>query len=130
MPQNLKAISLPFRFDASGYPAPAFGDDVLRDMIRTILLTKAGERVMRPTYGSFAHLLLFDNINGLNQAIAARVEFELRRAVREWEPRVSILGVEIALSSDRATVTASVSWRGADNQTRTSTVPLGVNRVY
>ena len=126
MPQNLKAIAVPFRFDETGFPSPAFNEEVLRDMMRTVLLTQAGERVMRPTYGSYTNALLFENMNSLGQALAARVEFEIRRALDEHEPRVEVLGVELAFDSKSGEVTANISWRSASNNVQETTVPLGV----
>ena len=122
MPQNLRATDIPFRFTDAGYPAPALNNRVLFNMIRTILLTRPGERVMRPTYGNNAHLLLFGNID---QAIASRVEFEIKRAIAEWEPRVDVLGVELSLDKSNAKVTAHLSWRGSDDQVQVSSIVLG-----
>jgi phage baseplate assembly protein W len=121
MPQRLKAISVPMRYDSTGFPAPAFNDRVLHDMIRTIILTVPGERVMRPTYGCWAKIFLFDT---LNQAMASRVEFEIRRSIQEWEPRVDVLGVELTLVKSSARVNVHISWRAADDVDRQSTIGI------
>lgn len=111
MATRLKAIASPFRFDSKGFPSPAFEDRVLHDSIRTIILTTPGERVMRPTFGCWARIILFASIN---QATARRAEFEIRRAVEEWEPRVEILGIETLLNRTKRTINFNVSWRASD----------------
>jgi len=120
MPQQLKAIAVPMRFDATGYPAPAFNDDVLRDSIRTIILTVPGERVMRPDFGCAAKIILFDNLNG---ASAARAEFAIRRALEQWEPRIVVVGIELSLVKTQIIV--NISWTASDQTVRRSTLGVG-----
>jgi uncharacterized protein len=118
---RLKAIASPFRFDSLGYPSPAYEDRVLHDSIRTILLTTPGERVMRPTFGCWAKTILFASIN---QATASRAEFEIRRAVDVWEPRVELLGIDLLLDRKSRSITLHISWRASDREQRT-TVSIG-----
>jgi phage baseplate assembly protein W len=120
MPQQLKAIAVPMRFDATGYPAPAFNDTVLFQSIRTILLTVPGERVMRPTFGCWAKLILFDN---LSRASATRAEFEIRRALEQWEPRIEVTGIELSLV--RSQILVNISWAASDQRIKESTVTIG-----
>ena len=90
MAQIIKGIAVPFVFDVTGYPASAEDDRLLHDSIFTILNTTPGERVMRPSFGSWLRRLVFDNLNTLT---AARAEAEVRRALREWEPRITVQNV-------------------------------------
>jgi hypothetical protein len=59
----------------------------VRQAIWIILGTAKGERVMRPDFGCGIHDLVF----AVNSAgTAGRVASEVRRALRQWEPRVDV----------------------------------------
>lgn len=117
MPERLKAVALPFRLDDTGFPAPSFNEKVLLDSIRTILLTKPGERVMRPTFGCYAHRLLFEN---MNDALARRAEFEIRKALKDWEPRIRVTGVQLRIDGQK--IYAELAWVASDNIERETEV--------
>ncbi|OAB60912.1 baseplate protein [Leptolyngbya valderiana BDU 20041] len=62
-------------------------EDSVRQAIWTILGTSKGERVMRPDFGCGIHDLVFaPNSAGT----AGRLASEVRRALRQWEPRIDI----------------------------------------
>jgi len=82
-----KGVGVPFSFTSKGYPEPATGSDLIGDSVFTILSTTVGERVHRPTFGSFLKRLIFEPVNRIT---AFRVEAEIRRALSAWEPRVSV----------------------------------------
>lgn len=103
-----KGLAVPFRFTSSGYPTTSVGEQVLHDSVFTILSTVPGERVMRPTFGSYLKLILFDNIN---RATAFRAKAEVFRALRQWEPRVFVQ--EVLFDIADTTITLHVIWRSA-----------------
>jgi len=105
--RKLVGIDQPMRFDTSGYPAPAVNDNALKACLRNILLTTPGERVMRPYFGSWLRLLTFDNLNTIT---ALRARAEVRRAITEWEPRVTILGVAFEIDQERRSISVVISW--------------------
>ncbi|HEU4583863.1 MAG TPA: GPW/gp25 family protein [Polyangiaceae bacterium] len=80
------------------WPA-ADGERSVRQALWTILLTRPGERVMRPEFGvgleRFVHQ---PNHAGTRQLIASEVE----RAVRRFEPRIELDAVEVVPDALRA----------------------------
>lgn len=73
-------------------------DDSVRQSIRIILETAKGERVMRPDFGCGIHELVF----GVNDAATrGLVEYEVREALRLWEPRAEVLEVEVTAGGTR-----------------------------
>jgi len=104
---QIKGIGVPFRFTILGYPEPEVDEALLTDSIVTILSTIPGERVMRPTFGSWLTHLIFAN---MTQASALRARSEVYRAIREWEPRVTVLGVTFKLDTVRAIIELTVTW--------------------
>lgn len=64
------------------------GDDSIRQAVLLLLMTRRGERVMRPTYGCDLHRLMFAPNNDATANIA---EYYVRTALTQWEPRIDIV---------------------------------------
>ena len=103
-----KGITVPFQFTTLGYPQASLGVQCLHDSIFTILSTVPGERVMRPSFGSYLRQYLFDPIT---RATGYRAKAEVLRAINAWEPRVSVQDVLFELSD--TTITLNVTWRAS-----------------
>lgn len=69
----------------------------INQSIRIILSTMPGERVMRPTFGSRLHELVFEP---MNPETATRARRLVEEALRLWEPRITVTDVEIHLAQD------------------------------
>jgi phage baseplate assembly protein W len=67
-------------------------EESIRQSILLILGTAKGERVMRPTFGSGIHDLVFAPND---TATAALASYEVREAITEWEPRVEIMDIKV-----------------------------------
>lgn len=76
---------------ATGRLATVDGDDAIRQAILLLLTTRPGERVMRPTYGSSLHRLVFSPNNPTTAGLAIHY---VRQALARWEPRVEVLDVD------------------------------------
>ena len=73
-------IDFPFHFDALGNTASTDDADHVRDMIEQLLLTRPGERVNRPTFGSgLLHALFTPN----SPQLAVALEQMTKAAVQE-----------------------------------------------
>jgi phage baseplate assembly protein W len=60
--------------------------------IQIILSTMPGERVMRPGFGCRLHELVFAPNNSQTAAQARRI---VEQALRQWEPRIQVTGVDV-----------------------------------
>ena len=76
----------------------ASGELSVRQSIEIILSTAKGERVMRPDFGCDLNKLLFAPNDRTTQALA---EFEVREALRTWEPRIDVLDVNVTAAGNR-----------------------------
>ena len=97
-------VDFPLHFDGRHLTATAADDDHVRDLIQQLLFTSAGERVMRPTFGTGVMQLVFA---GNSDELAAAVRFLIEGALQTWlsdlivvqeigvEARDSILLIEI-----------------------------------
>jgi uncharacterized protein len=102
-----RGISFPPRIDVDGRVAWSTGGDSVRESIRVILMTDAGERLMRPAFGAGMRGFLFDpNVPATHRLMQERVAHALRR----WEPRIALSEVRVEEDQrdpERATVTIS-----------------------
>jgi phage baseplate assembly protein W len=70
-----KAISLPFSFDTFGSVGYTSDEKkIWQDRVAMVVMTRLGERIMRPTYGTTVGNSVFENINDavvlIEQAVA------------------------------------------------------------
>jgi len=95
-------------------------DDNVEHSLRVLLLTRAGERVMRASFGSRLGDLVFRP--GSEQNLHA-IEREVGSCIRRFEPRVDVLDVRAEADADDAThVTVALSYRVRRTNTRDTLV--------
>lgn len=85
---SYKGIALP----TSDKKFPNFKEDkeLIRDSVKTILLTKLGQRYFVPDFGSNLWSLIFEPNDKVTSALA---EEYARTALREWEKRIDVMQV-------------------------------------
>lgn len=66
-------------------------EDDVREAIQMILMTRKGERPMRPEFGSELHTLVFAPNDAQTAGLARRY---VQEALIRWEPRIDVLEVE------------------------------------
>jgi Bacteriophage baseplate protein W len=76
-------------------------EEDIEQAIGIILETSRQERVMRPGFGAGLRGFVFDSNS---PATHRAVEAEVRRALVEWEPRITVEGVRAYPDEERATV--------------------------
>lgn len=82
------SMRVPFHIGPTGRIASADGDyDVANQYLKTLLLTRVGERIMRPGYGSQVRDNVFETIDEL---MMQSLEGDIRDAVKTWEPGITI----------------------------------------
>ena len=97
---SILGIAFPFQKGSTEFPRQKVDDDVIEDNIRRILLTRLGERVMRPRSGSDTMSFVFESVGSV---LRARISREVRRALAEGEPRIQVERVQVLEREDRAT---------------------------
>ncbi len=66
-------------------------ENKIKESIWIILSTSKGERVMRPDFGCGIHEFVFETTNTTTLGM---MESSVRDALRLWEPRIEVIGVE------------------------------------
>jgi hypothetical protein len=92
-----QGLAFPLQVNPRGEIAIASGERDIEQSIRIILGTMIGERVMRPEFGCRIHELVFAPHNAATEGLA---ELYIKEALDRWEPRVTVIGIEVA--NDRA----------------------------
>lgn len=90
---GIVGISFPFQKGTTSLPKASTDNDVIAENIRRILLTRKGERVMRPQAGSSVWDFVFENTGAV---LNARIDQDVRQAIAEGEPRAIVQQVDIS----------------------------------
>lgn len=101
MPQEIigRGWAFPPHIGPQGGIALTHERNEIDQAIHIILSTSPGERVMRPTFGCRLHDIVFAPNNSHT---AARARRYVEEALGMWEPRISIVRVEVLQDTDQA----------------------------
>ena len=94
---------------ADGRLAWADGDKSIREVMLNILLTRPGERLLRPDFGAGLRDFIHHPNNETTRALVADA---VQRALVRWEPRVSIEEVRVVPDPQRLShINLSIRYR-------------------
>lgn len=115
----------PLRVNSRGSIALAAEERDVEEAIRLVLTTEKGERVMRPSFGSDIHELVFAPSN---PTTFGRLEHYVQEALRLWEPRIEVLDVQVDPSrQDEGLLLVRIGYRvKATNSERNLVYPFYV----
>jgi phage baseplate assembly protein W len=95
--------------DDSGRLRWTAGNQSVREVMLNILLTRPGERLMRPTFGAGLRNFIHQPNNETTRALIADAT---RRAIERWEPRVLVDEVTVQPDAERLShVNLSIHYR-------------------
>ena len=116
--------AFPPRFSLDAGVAMVDGDDELEQALRILFLTDRGERIMRPDFGCGLGEFLFENIRA---DLEAQIVVEVKRCILRYEPRVTLLAVDVAQATTPGTLNVYVQFqRRADSAAKTVSIALDV----
>jgi uncharacterized protein len=92
--------AFPPKTNGRGGIALVSGNDDIEQAIWIILSTPIGQRVMRPTFGSQLHKLVFSSANPDTFGLA---ELYVTEALGFWEPRIEVLDVTAQTDQEQPT---------------------------
>ena len=87
-----QGLSFPPRVGPDGRLAWSSGEDNMRELIRVILMTEFGERVMRENFGCGLRQYLFEPNTVTTRQ---RIQNSIEQAIARWEPRVAVDSVAV-----------------------------------
>lgn len=109
-----RGVAFPPHLDSTGQWATSAASQNVRESIQILLLTRLGERLMYPSYGSALRTYLFAPNNA---ATRKSVQDEISRALQLWEPRITADSVAVDPDpSDEQAAIATIQYRLVANQ--------------
>jgi hypothetical protein len=87
-----KGVALPWGPDLSSFIEPKDDTDVIKSSVLWILLTRKGERVMRPEFGTHILSMVFDPND---PGSLAAVHTEIQEAIHSQDERVELVDSEV-----------------------------------
>ena len=91
-------ITLPLKRGGNGYFEQAFTSyEQTKSNLKNLLLTKKGERVMQPDFGTGLDALLFEPMDGIFEN---NLRDTITRTVNYWLPYVNIEDIEIEMTDE------------------------------
>jgi len=100
-------------------------DAAIKASLRNLILTDMGERPFNSKLGSSIRSLLFEPASPI---IASELESRIRNVIRNYEPRVVLLRVEVTLDNDANSFNALIGFRLRDDN-RPLVVPVSLKRL-
>ncbi len=120
-------ITLPIQIGNTAFNQSFKTAEQASSNIKNLLLTKKGERIMQPNFGSGLQELLFD-FN--DDALAGKIEDTVTLALETWLPYINVDQIDIGstdLDKDNNTVNVSIKFRVLGNpDLNTVTFNVGV----
>ena len=111
-------ITLPIQRGEDGYFRQSFKTfDQVRSNLKNLLLTKRGERILQPDFGSGLHDLLF---NPATEKFEEDLENTINDAVAQWLPYIIVEDINIDISkemTDNNQAKVSLKFRQEGDQT-------------
>jgi phage baseplate assembly protein W len=102
------AISLPFSFNNFG--ELTYSTDpkkIWQDRVLLVLMTRFGERVMRPNYGSLVNQTVFEN-----EALAVeKANRTITEAFSKWLPDLEVTAIRPVFDAEQGALEVSVFYR-------------------
>lgn len=91
-------ITLPVKRGNTGFFEQAFTSyDQAKSNLRNLLLTKKGERVMQPEFGTGLHSLLFEQADDM---LEQKLEQVITDSVSFWLPYITIETIDIEMTNE------------------------------
>lgn len=105
-------VTLPLQRGTTGYFNQSFQTiDQIKSNLKNLLLTRKGERLMHPTFGTSLYDSLF---NQNTDALELEIQSSIESSVAEWMPFISIEEILVNQSNtnrDRYSFVVSLSFR-------------------
>ena len=109
----------------TGDIALKINEDAVKDSLRNLIMTDKGERLFQPELGSDVRKSLFDN---MTPAIIKMLEQNVRNVINNFEPRATIVEVEVVPEYDNHRVKIKITFYVINVQTPV-TVTVFLERI-
>lgn len=126
MAQQYIGITLPIRLGNTGmFEQSLTLFDQVKSNFKNLILTKKGERLMQPEFGTDLYRILFENIN---ETTVENARLSVTEAVERWMPFLELTNFEVKnpVNNNPHRIDISVTYRFRANPNVTDTVTFTV----
>jgi phage baseplate assembly protein W len=102
---SLVGISFPYRKENNQFPVVDIDVDAIKSDLILLFSTPIRSRVMRPTFGTNIHSLIFEGIDDL---LLTRMSRSIIQTILNWAPNVEILDLNV--ETEGTTVTFEIDY--------------------
>lgn len=91
-------ITLPVQRGNAGYFSQAFNSfEQAKSNLKNLLLTRKGERIFQPNFGTGLHELLFEQ---LTDDLSTKLEQTITNSVNSWLPYINIDSIDVKMTDE------------------------------
>ena len=102
-----------------------FNEEAVKRSVRNIILTNYGEKPYVPEFGGNVKSSLFENFTPIN---VVTLKGQLETAIRNFEPRASLLKIEVTPDIDENNLVVNVVFRVV-NSKEPVTISVALERI-
>ena len=107
--KSFKDLSMSFKFyPLSGDLIALKNENAIARAVRNIVLTTPGEKFFDPDFGSSMGEILFENVDEIT---AVSIEDEIKSSLKNYEPRVELIDVNVDPNFDENQFDVIISYR-------------------
>ena len=107
--KGFKDLSMTFQVNPINYDLiPLKNETAIARSVRNLVLTYPGERFFNENLGSKVSRSLFENIDDISASI---IKDEIENTIRNYEPRVDLIFVDIAPNYDSNEFNVTINYR-------------------
>ena len=107
--KSFKDVSMSFKFNPlSGDLIALKNENAIARAVRNIVLTTPGEKFFDPDFGSSVSEILFENVDDIT---AVSIEDEIKSSLKNYEPRVELIDVNVDPNFDQNQFDVIISYR-------------------
>ena len=107
--KSFKDVSMSFKFNPlSGDLITLKNENAIARAVRNIVSTTPGEKFFNPEFGSSIGEILFENVDEIT---AVSIEDEIRSSLKNYEPRVELIDVNVDPNFDENQFDVTISYR-------------------
>ena len=107
--KSFKDLSMSFKFNPlSGDLIALKNENAIARAVRNIVSTTPGEKLFDPDFGSNVGEILFENVDDIT---AVSIEDEIKSSLKNYEPRVELIDVNVEPNFDENQFDVTISYR-------------------
>ena len=107
--KSFKDLSMSFKFNPlSGDLIALKNENAIARAVRNIVSTTPGEKFFDPDFGSSVSEILFENVDDIT---AVSIEDEIKSSLKNYEPRVELINVNVNPNFDANQFDVIISYR-------------------